>query len=339
MAHPITILGEEIPTDEKEIDINELRFYVDNPRIYSKLQGNTLFSDLKYDAEKQDYIQKEMWKEQSFKNLIPEIRKNNGLISPILVEYTNYEVIEGNSRLAAYRKLHQEDPTDTKWHKIRCYVVSNLTSDQIDAYLHVEHVKGKTEWTAYDKAHMAYKRIILDKKPLDEYAKIVGESEREIQKRIDTIQLMRDNDDKTKDHWSYYNVLVRNKIISEACKDTTETKKFLLEEIKNQKGGQESFEALELRDKFPAILSKPKILKKLMNRSLNFHDAYDRAKSSKPLDHARSAKISIESIELTDLKKLTKPELNPLSLEVKKCRQGILRLEKMIKKVEGGLNE
>ncbi len=336
MTETLLILGEEIYYEIKRMDIYELRFFVDNPRIYSKLQGNKTFNNLDEDTGKQKYIQDQMWKEPSVMKLIPEIEHNKGLRIPILVTYRTLEVIEGNSRLAAYRKLHEDHPNDERWHTIRCHVVADLTPTQQDSYLHGEHVKGKTEWRPYEKAYRAYKRVIEDKKPLADYADIVGETVRSIRTQVEIIQLMHDNDDTKIENWSYYEILVKNRKINESIMTNPRIKTFLVEKIKEQKVGQEFFTAQELRDAFPAISSKPKILKKLMNGDMNFQDAYYHAKPSEPLKNIKAAKVSIENIENSTVKNLNKSDLNALKLEIKNCRKKIVRLEGMIKTAEEG---
>ncbi len=334
MTKTITILKQEISFEVEQMDTNDLSFFVDNPRIYSKLQGDTLFGGLNENAEKKEYIKEKMWEEQSVKNLIPEIKRHGGLINPILVKYSTREVIEGNSRLAAYLKLRQETPTDEKWHKILCHVVSDLTNEQTYAYLHGEHVKGKTPWKAYEKAYMAYKYVVLDDEPLADYAKVVGETKNEINKQISIILLMKDNNDKKTENWSYYDVLVRIKKIAEPLKLKPEVKKFILREIKNQSVGNESFTAQDLRNKFPTILSKPKILKKLMSGNMSFQNAHYHAKSNKPLESIKAARAFIKGIELPDIEGLEVSKLNVLEAEIRRCNQDIDRLEKMIKKVK-----
>ena len=44
------------------------------------------------------------------------------------------------------------------WEFIPCYIVSSLTEDQQAAFLNQIHVKGKTTWSAYEKANFAYVR-------------------------------------------------------------------------------------------------------------------------------------------------------------------------------------
>ena len=81
------------------------------------------------EVEQQDIILKKLLEEPSVRNLIPDVERNRGLIEPILIRKDTMEVIEGNSRLAVYRKL-QLDKGEGEWELIPCDIVSNLTNDQ-----------------------------------------------------------------------------------------------------------------------------------------------------------------------------------------------------------------
>ena len=56
---------------------------------------------------KTDSDYERLLQEPSVKNLIPEIRRDGGLQDPITVRHDTWQVIEGNSRLAAYRKARR----------------------------------------------------------------------------------------------------------------------------------------------------------------------------------------------------------------------------------------
>src|SRR6266704_984545 len=47
--------------------------------------------------------------------------RHGGLIEPMVVLRDTLEVIEGNSRLAAYRILAEKDPV--KWQKAKCHIL------------------------------------------------------------------------------------------------------------------------------------------------------------------------------------------------------------------------
>ena len=139
------ILDKSIPIANDYIRIDQLKFLKDNPRVYACTHGEPDFDRL-IEGEQQDIIFKKLLKEPSVKNLIPEVKRHGGLMEPILVRRDTMEVIEGNSRLAVYRQLHQKNE-EGDWELIPCYIVSSLTEDQQAAFLNQIHVKGKTTWS------------------------------------------------------------------------------------------------------------------------------------------------------------------------------------------------
>ena len=105
-------------------------------KIFSSLEEN----------ERQEIIFEALKKNSSVKNLISDIKRHKGLMEPILVRCDTNAVIEGNSRLAAYKIFIHEQESDEKWREIPCKLVSKLTYEQQTAYLSQIHIKGKTPW-------------------------------------------------------------------------------------------------------------------------------------------------------------------------------------------------
>src|SRR5438094_512565 len=110
----IRLKGKDIPTETSEIEQKKLRFYVDNPRIYSLVRSDGRTPD-------QDDICKQLQGLDHVRELIHDINSNGGLIDPLIVRDGDLVVLEGNSRLAAYRHLAAKDPL--KWNKVRCTVL------------------------------------------------------------------------------------------------------------------------------------------------------------------------------------------------------------------------
>ena len=328
----ISILGENIPVEEKKMNIHDLIFYKDNPRVYSKLQEKV--SHNQKAKEEQEFIQEMMENEASVQNLIPEIRLQGGLVEPITVLHRNNAVLEGNSRLAAMRILNKRNPNDERWKTISCRLVSKLKDEQIDAYLHQIHVRGKTPWQPYEKAHKTYKRVELDGVSLSVYAKSVGESESELGNQIEIIKLMKENNDNNREHWSYYELLVKNRAISKCFNDNENFRSFILEKVKKQKEGEEDFTSGEMKKKLPAIILKSKILKRFIDNKEEINDAYQKAKSSGPLSDVKSACNYLKKIEKKNMKKLDRSNLGAVEQEIKKCGREIERLKKMVNTVK-----
>ena len=78
-------------------------------------------------------------------------------MEPLVVEHRTMEVVEGNSRLAACRKL-KTDGAEGDWGRVPCILVTKFTTEQRAAYLAQVHVKGKRQWSPYEKANFAYVR-------------------------------------------------------------------------------------------------------------------------------------------------------------------------------------
>jgi len=92
----IVIDNKKIQTQIKELNIFEISYFLENPRInYMMGKVNTDIS--------QDDIDKNLWRLESVKKLYEDIERNGGLLEEIIV--VDGKVVEGNSRLCAYRHL------------------------------------------------------------------------------------------------------------------------------------------------------------------------------------------------------------------------------------------
>ena len=328
------ILGSAVKVSSDSWDIYDLNFLEDNPRVFSCVHGEDGFSDLSHE-EKQERIYKKLLEEQSVKNLIPEIKRHGGLMDNILIRHDRKEVIEGNSRLAVYRKLHKQEP-DGNWDSIPCDIVGTLTKKQQDAYLNQIHVRGKTTWSAYEKANFAYVRYERGMHS-KEIARIFGETVTEIEKRVKSISMMKENGDTERSHVSYYDVLVRNKEISKEIRTNNKLKDTLLKKIKNfgMQGDQEDiFTAQELRDKLPKIIAKRKILNKFVKEELSLDDCYQDAKESSVRSIIKRALQRIKDISKKEVKKLEVNERNALEPELRRLKQEVLRVEGLVKEIK-----
>lgn len=325
------ILGETIPLTNDYLEINDLKFLKDNPRVYACTHGEPDFDDLT-DEEQQDRIFQKLLQEPSVKNLRPEVKRHGGLMEPILVRHDTKEVIEGNSRLAVYRQLQQEK-AEGEWELIPCDIVSSLTDEQQAAFLNQIHVKGKTSWSAYEKANFAYVRRQRNWS-IDQIAQLFGESEATIRTRISVIKMMEDNKDNNRSHFSHYDVLIRSQEISKAMREEG-LREILLPKIKsfgpNDKDGE--FTALELRKKLPVILKKPKVLKKYMDEKIDLDEAYQRAKVSQVEEMVRQAKDILSDVSPNDVSQLEQGRFNSFEQIVRKLKQEVERIEKMTKTI------
>ena len=113
-------------------------FYLENPRLYSIIRTEG-------QEPTQEDIQETLSKKEHVKQLVKSIQENGGLIDPVIVLGGENIVLEGNSRLAAYRILAEKDPI--KWGKIKVKILpNNIPESSIFALLGEYHIIGKTDW-------------------------------------------------------------------------------------------------------------------------------------------------------------------------------------------------
>ena len=323
------LLGETIPVRDDYIDIDHLKFLKDNPRVYACTHGLPGFDDWT-PQEQQDEIYRKLLEEPSVKNLIPEVRRHNGLVEPIVVRYDTMEVIEGNSRLAVYRKL-RDGKFEGDWQLIPCEIVSGLTDEQQAAFLNDIHVKGKTQWSPYEKANFSYVRKIQGW-GIDQIANVFGESNGEIRKRVNIIETMRSNEDNDQSRFSYYEILARNRIISKATQENDELRTLLLGKIKNLgcNDAEDSFTAQELRKKLPVILAKPRVLKKYMTDGISLDAGYQRAKISAVEENINEARSFLADVSWREIENLEHNELSSFKQAFRRLSQDVKRIAGMI---------
>ena len=330
MTRQIVIHNQPIDTSVDELALDELLFLKENPRVYAHTYGVEGFAALSQE-EQQDKIFEKLRLEESVKRLLPEVQSHGGLIEPILVRVDTREVIEGNSRLAVYRILRDKEPGGP-WDRIRCDIVSRLTDDQLSAYLNQIHVKGKTKWSAYEKANFSYVRRRRGMK-INDIAKLFDESPATIRKRVDVIEMMKENGDNTQEHFSYYDVIVRTPKIKKAMKDEEVRDKVLNHIHSLGSGASEStFTAPELREKLPVILEKSKVRKDWLTKGTDLDTAYQRAKISRVEDTVRRAKELLSDISDSEVNRLEPQRLNAFRMDVRRLAQEVERVKKMVKK-------
>lgn len=195
-------------TVTRDIDQSQLRFYVDNPRIYSLVRAGDQRPD-------QDEILATLLEHEHVKVLKEDIVANDGLIDPLIVRDGDMVVLEGNSRLAAYRFLAKKNPI--KWGKIRCTVLpSDIDDKLVFALLGQYHVKGKKDWAPYEKAGFLYRRYKEHNLELSAVALELGLRPKEAEHLVAVYEFMIKHDDGDRLRWSYYDEYLKSRKIRKA---------------------------------------------------------------------------------------------------------------------------
>lgn len=327
----IAIMGENVSARHELIQIDQLSFLSENPRVYAAIREMADYDHLTPD-EKQARIYQHLLAEPSVENLIPEIERDGGLQDPIIVRWDTRQVIEGNSRLAAYRRLLEKSLNKDQWTHIRCLVVSNLTDDQQTRLLGQSHLHGKTEWSPYAKSIFCFRWVVEEQRDIDHLSRLSGIRPAEIRKNVKIIQLMLENEDKTLSNFSYYNVLVRNKKISSQIEDNGPLRDRLLSQIRagNFTNEDPDFTAQKMRDRLPKVIAKPKILRKYVEGDLNLEEAYERARVSDVEQRLKRVRDNLDDVELSDIEPLARSEVKAVEQVVRQIRQRLKRVSKMI---------
>ena len=319
----ISIMCEEVPARHDLIEIDGLHFLPDNPRVYAAIRDMADFNELTPE-EKDARVYEQLLQEPSVSNLIPEIKRDGGLQEAVIVRWDTRQVIEGNSRLAAYRKLY-EGSKDIRWAKIKCQIVAKLTDDQQTRLLGQAHLHGRTEWSPYAKALHCFRWVEEEQRDIDTLCKLCGITRAEIKKRVLIIQHMKDNHDDKQTHFSYYEVLVRKKVISSAVENSDILRDLLLEQIK-----REAFTAQEMRDRLPTVIKKPRMLRKYEKGEVTLDDAYMRAKVNRTEEGLRNARKLLDDIEQSDVADLELAEIGSVKQVLRQIQQGLTRVSNMI---------
>lgn len=264
----IKIRGEEIPVIRGMVRQSDLNFYPENPRLYSLLMresGSPSQQEIFSQLEKMDHVQK----------LVKSIALNGGLIEPIIVRDGDAVVLEGNSRLAAYRSLYKEDPFE--WAEIDCKVLpADVSESSVFSLLGEFHIVGKKDWAPFEQAGYLYRRQKKHDLSLDELEKEVGLSKIEIGHLIRVYEYMIDVHESDLSKWSYYDAFLRSRKLKSAVEKHAGLEGKIVRMIKND----EFARAMDLRDKMPVVTnSGSKLVKKLIEGNISFEDAVERAVS------------------------------------------------------------
>ena len=207
------------------------------------------------------------------KVLIQDIRRNGGLIEPIFVKRGTNEVLEGNSRLAAYRALALKDPV--RWATIPAVVLpESFPESLIFALLAQLHVRGRKDWARYEQAGFLQRRFRVQAVDVPTLSSETGFTQREIKHLVDTYEFMTAVGDDDATHWSHYDEFRKSRKIRNACETYPTLEDVVVRLIK----GDSAFRAIDVRDRLPIVCQGPsRVLKKFAGGALSFEDAYEKA--------------------------------------------------------------
>jgi hypothetical protein len=277
-AKTITVLGREIKYEIHDVDIHSVEYYKDNPRI------NYIISKFPPDEVTQDLIEKQLLGLDSTRERIKDLEENKGMIDEVYI--LRNQVVEGNTRLCAYRRISQKNPTDDRWKKIKARILpDDVTEEELFYILGIFHIKGKKEWDAYEKAAYIHKMIkVLNKSPED-IKKQLGIQTKTLEAMLKAYEVMsekylvKNNNDNSSDKkdelkkFSYFNAFYLQKELVQKA----ETTPAFVDEFVSWVH-EDRFKNAQTVRELPTILDNRKACKKF--RESEPEEAYEEAKQA-----------------------------------------------------------
>lgn len=327
MEDELVIHGTTYKVKNGEINQALLKFYTENPRVYSILNIDDAEPD-------QETIEEKMTKLDHVKQLKESIKANGGLIDPIIVKDDDYIVFEGNSRLAAYRLLVKENPV--KWSMIKCKILpKDIPDSAIFQLLGQYHIIGRKDWSPYEQAGYLYRRTKISNQSIDSIANELGITKSSAQNMINVFEYMKENDDTKAEKWSFYEELLKNKSIRDALDNVDGLKETINASIKENKVRM----ALDIRNYLGGVAKvkdkdSRKILRKIADKEIDIYEGYEILDNGgKTGDIYHTVKKFRNKINEADFEeKLKNEDTKAIAFELKRIKQTIMRL---LKDIEG----
>ncbi len=272
----LTIGKRDYEVEICELNQADLRFYTENPRVYSVLNINGA-------EPTQDEIEDHMCNLEHVKQLKVSIESNGGLIDPLIVRDGDFTVLEGNSRLAAYRLLCRGDAI--KWGKVKCKLLpADIDDSAIFALLGQYHIIGRKDWDPFEQANYLYRRHQQTRLPIEYMAQELGISKQKANNMINVITFMIENDDLDKKHWSYYEEYLKNAGIKKYRETNADIDETIVNAIKSGEVA-DSRDMRKLGDiaKIGDKQSK-KIMQKIADGEIDLYEGYSQVQDSGKLE-------------------------------------------------------
>lgn len=316
----ITLGGIEVPYVFCTLPQMQLQFYPDNPRIYSIVYtGDHTLSQVE--------IEDKLLDREHVRELAQSIKANQGLTDPLWVRDGDYLVIEGNSRLAAYRLLSRGDPV--KWGMVKCHLLpSELDDEKIFSFLCLTHVVGRQDWAPYEQAGIIWRRWKQHGATPQRLAKEMGLSESRIEHLIKVYSFMDKHDDKEVLRWSFYDEYLKSRKIDKRRDEFPDLDSIVVQKIKSG----EIPKAEDVRDQLTKIAGAPgRAFQWFLSGQRSLQECYDRMVEKGDANALRNSLYKFR-VRIGDL--ATKRALENMDEHIqRKCRYELKRIKKSVDKL------
>ena len=316
----LTIGKKDYEVEICELNQAYLKFYTEKPRVYSVL-------NIGGEEPSQTEIEEHMCNLDHVKQLRLSIESNGGLIDPLIVRDGDYTVLEGNSRLAAYRLLCRTDAIT--WGKVKCKVLpADIDDAAIFALLGQYHIIGRKDWDPFEQANYLFRRHQQTRLPVEYMAQELGISKQKAKNMIEVIRFMIENDDLNKRHWSHYEEYLKNGGIKKYRETNPDIDETIVEAIKTET----IREAADMR-KLGEIAKvgdkqSKKVMQKIAEGEIDLYEGYEEVQDAGKLDDViKKLKIFRQYINDNTIEKQIKG-----SEEI--YRQAQFEIKKIIKRLQ-----
>ncbi len=248
----------------------------------------------------------------------------------MLVRDGDFVVLEGNSRLAAYRELGRNDAI--KWGEAKVRLLpSNISEKLVFALLGEYHIIGRKDWAPYEQAGYLYRRNVNHGVSAQSMASEMGLPVRTVNHLISTYSFMVENGETSVNRWSYYDEYLKSNAAKRARNEDPDLDAIVVAKIKD--GEIET--ARDVRDKLVKILDAPKAGPQPLRILKSGNDTFDRA-----FESARSR--GVDNMWLNRFKRFRRelqdenlmPDMNQMSSDQRqKCLFELGKIQRAIDRI------
>lgn len=197
----------EIEMQEGLVSIDDLHFWVDNPRIYTKLQKKLTNISAMSNSEEKEHIFETLIKTKDLDRLKKNVKTDGAINDPLYVakdisgKTDRYIVYEGNSRLAVAMLFDRTGVEGVKkWNYVKVKKLPDgTTQESIRKLVGAFHMQGKNPWPPFELGGFIYRAIqeeqALGANKKDAISKVseeFGESKGSVGKHYKIMHFMRD---------------------------------------------------------------------------------------------------------------------------------------------------
>ena len=321
----LTLSGQEIEVRNGYLPVHDLVFFAENPRIYSLIRTPDI-------EPSQHEIFDRLRKLDHVKQLIQSIRANGGLTDPMLVRDGDLVVLEGNSRLAAYRELARNDTI--VWGKAKVRLLpSDISEKLVFALLGEYHIIGRKDWAPYEQAGYLYRRNLIHGVSAHSMANEMGLPIKAVNRLINTYGFMVKHQETSVARWSYYDEYLKSNVVKRARQENAKLDDTVVRKIKRG----EIPTAVDVRNKLVKLLDVSKVgsepTKILVSGDNTFDRAFesaqDRGADNMWLRRFKRFRKELQvSAFIADLEQMSPEQREKCLFEVRKIGQTIERIAK-----------